>query len=120
YTSPGKDAEDLWMVLRHYADAIDLDRLYGPQGEAVLESFQFDLEVAGAWLLGRDSRDVLDHGPHPSSSLLTLNSILRPEIDPDGALLLVSQMPPGDRDRQLLLLTAFHGGLFEIIIQTTS
>lgn len=38
---------------------------------------------------------------------------VRPEIDPDGPLRLVAQMPAGDRDRQLSLLTAFSAGLFE-------
>ena len=32
---------------------------------------------------------------------------VRPEIDPDGPLRLVAQMPAGDRDRQPSLLTAF-------------
>jgi hypothetical protein len=45
--------------------------------------------------------------------LESLDAILRPEIDPDGALRLVAQMPPGQRDRQLSLLTAFCAGLLE-------
>jgi predicted nucleotidyltransferase len=113
YTTPGKDASDLWMFLRHYAEAGNEDRLYGQEGEAALASFDFDFEKAGAWLLGRDAREVLAHGPDPRSSLETLDAILRPEIDPDGALRLVAQMPPGDRDRQVSLLTAFHTGLLK-------
>ena len=119
YTTPGKDASDLWMFLRHYADAGNQDRLYGEEGEAALASFRFHLEKAGAWLLGRDAREVLAHGPDPPSSLESLDAILRPEIDPDGALRLVAQMPPGDRDRQLSLLTAFCAGLFEARSSTT-
>ena len=34
YTAPGKDASDLWMFLRHYAEAGNQDRLYGEEGEA--------------------------------------------------------------------------------------
>ena len=111
--APGKDAADLWMFLRHYADAGNQDRLYGEEGEAALAAFEFDLDKAGAWLLGRDAREVLAHGPDPRRSLGSLDAILRPEIDPDGALRLVAQMPPGDRERQLSLLTAFCAGLFE-------
>jgi predicted nucleotidyltransferase len=113
YTAPGKDASDIWMFLRHYADAGNEDRLYGEEGEAALAAFAFDLETAGAWLLGRDAREVLAHGPDPPRSLESLDAILRPEIDPDGALRLVAQMPHWDRDQQLSLLTAFCAGLFE-------
>ena len=113
YTAPGKDASDIWMFLRHYAGAGNEDRLYGEEGEAALAAFGFDLDTAGAWLLGRDAREVLDHGPDPRRSLERLDAILRPEVDLDGALRLVAQMPPGNRDRQLSLLAAFCAGLFE-------
>jgi predicted nucleotidyltransferase len=112
YIAPGKDASDLWMLLRHYADTGNEERLYGAEGEA-LASFGFDIEKAGAWLLGRDARDLLAHGPDPAGSLASLNAILRPEVDPDGSLRLVAQMPPGDRERQVSLLAAFHDGLTE-------
>jgi hypothetical protein len=71
------------------------------------------LSLAGAWLLGRDARDVLAHGPEAEKSLGNLQAMLWGEIDPAGALRLVAQMPPGDRERHLSLLTAFCGGLFE-------
>jgi predicted nucleotidyltransferase len=113
YTAPGKDAADLWEFLQYYADAGNQDRLYGPEGEAALASFGFDVEKAGAWLLGRDAREVLTHGPDPKAALAALDVILRPETDPDGSLQLVTQMPGGNHDRQISLLTAFHAGLFE-------
>jgi len=113
YTTPGRDASDLWMFLRHYADAGNHDRLYGQEGEAALTSFGFDLDRAGAWLLGSDAREVLAQGPDPRASLGSLEAILTPEIDADGPVRLVAQMPPGDRDRQLSFVTAFYAGLFE-------
>lgn len=112
YSAPGKDASDIWMFLRHYADAGNQDRLYGEEGEA-LAAYAFDLDQAGAWLLGKDARQVLAHGPDPRGSLESLDAILRPEIDSEGALRLVAQMPPGQRDRQLSLLAAFCTGLFD-------
>lgn len=112
YSTPGKDASDLWMFLRHHADAGNEDRLYSEEGGA-LEAYAFDLQKAGAWLLGQDAREVLAHGHDPRRSLESLDAILRPEIDQDGALHLVAQMPPGQRDRQVALLTAFCAGLFE-------
>jgi len=111
YTAPGKDAADLWEFLRYYADAGNQDRLYGSEGEAALATFGFDVQKAGAWLLGRDAREVLTHGPAPKRAFEALDVILRPETDPDGGLKLIAQMPRGNRDRQLSLLTAFHSGL---------
>jgi len=113
YTAPRKDAADVWAFLRHYAEAGNLDRLYGPEGEAALPSFGFDVEKAGAWLLGRDARQVLTHGPDPKRALETLDVILRPETDPDGPLQLVAQMPGGNHDRHISLLSAFRAGLIE-------
>jgi predicted nucleotidyltransferase len=112
YTAPGKDASDIWMFLRHYADAGNQDRLFGEESEA-LAAYAFDLDEAGAWLLGKDAREVLAQGSDLRRSLESLDAILKPEIDPDGALRLVAQMPVGQRDRQVALLTAFYGGLFE-------
>lgn len=77
----------------------------------MLTTSGFDVEEAGAWLLGKDARNVLAHGSEPQRSLQALELILKPEIEPDGALRLVSHMPPGDRDRQFALLRAFHDGL---------
>ena len=119
YTVPGKDASDIWMLLRHYVDAGNEDRLYGEEGEAALAAFAFDLQTAGAWLLGKHAREVLAHGRDLRRSLESLDAILRPEIDPDGPLRLVAQMPAGNRDRQLSLLTAFSAGLFETRLSKT-
>jgi hypothetical protein len=74
----------------------------------------FDIEQAGAWLLGHDARAVASRGLDPQGTLRSLERILTPETDPDGALLLVRQMPPRGRDRQLSLLSAFCAGLFEV------
>ena len=70
-------------------------------------------------LLGEHAREVLAHGNDLRRSLESLDAILRPEVDPDGALRLVAQMPPGDRDRQLSLLAAFCAGLFETSLSRT-
>lgn len=111
-TGPAKDASDLWLLLRSYAEAGNEGRLYSEEGDT-LAALGFDLEQAGACLLGRDGRDVLRQGPEPESALASLTAILRPEIEADGTLRLVAQMPAGNRDRQLALLTAFCAGLFD-------
>jgi predicted nucleotidyltransferase len=48
-----KDAADLYRLLTTYTDAGNFDRLYD-QELALLEAVEFDLELAGAELLGRD------------------------------------------------------------------
>jgi predicted nucleotidyltransferase len=48
-----KDAADLYRLLSTYADAGNIDRLYDRE-MVLLEAVGFDLELAGAELLGRD------------------------------------------------------------------
>jgi predicted nucleotidyltransferase len=52
-----KDAADLLQLLTNYADAGNLDRIYGEE-LALLEAAQFDLELAGAELVGRDAARI--------------------------------------------------------------
>jgi hypothetical protein len=52
----------------------------------------------------------MDAGADADRSVAAVRAILDPEIDPDGPLRLVGQMPWYDKDRQLALLTAFHAG----------
>ena len=48
-----KDAADLYRLLATYSEAGNFDRLYD-QEPGLLEAVEFDLELAGAELLGRD------------------------------------------------------------------
>lgn len=52
-----KDALDLFRLLERYADAGNLDRLYGSE-LPLLETAGFDLELAAAELLGRDAARI--------------------------------------------------------------
>jgi predicted nucleotidyltransferase len=53
-----KDAQDLLFLLQHYHEAGNGDRMYEEAFE-LLESSGFDLPVAGAILLGHDTRAIL-------------------------------------------------------------
>lgn len=53
-TSDPRDAIDLATLLRRYAAAGNEDRLYGPE-IGVLEAVNYDLDLAGARLLGMDA-----------------------------------------------------------------
>jgi predicted nucleotidyltransferase len=52
-----RDAEDFATVLRSYAAAGNEDRLYGDSMDT-MEAADFDIELAGARLLGRDTRCI--------------------------------------------------------------
>lgn len=49
-----KDAIDLVTLLRQYQEAGNQERVYG-EAIAALEEAGYDIELAGAWLLGRDA-----------------------------------------------------------------
>ena len=49
-----RDATDLVMLCRHYAEAGNLDRIY-EEALPALQAVGFDVELAGAWLLGKDT-----------------------------------------------------------------
>lgn len=53
YPGRPKDAEDLLFLMENYAEAGNLDRLYGPECE-LLQEDGYDQTLAGIRLLGRD------------------------------------------------------------------
>ncbi|MGO4701643.1 nucleotidyl transferase AbiEii/AbiGii toxin family protein [Dyella sp. 2RAB6] len=105
-TAPGKDAADLWLLLITYPNAGQHERMYDVR---LLDADDYDFETAGAWLLGTDAHEVMRQDQQALDSLL---DILRPELDRDGPLRLISDMPRStNADRALRLLDAFHAGL---------
>lgn len=52
-----KDAIDLTYLLRGYHEAGNSDRVY-EDAIAIMEAVGYDIELAGAWLLGRDSAAI--------------------------------------------------------------
>ena len=52
-----KDATDFLLIARRYGDAGNLDRLYEDQ-PALLQATDFDPDLAGAMLLGRDAAEL--------------------------------------------------------------
>lgn len=105
--APGKDAYDLYLVLRNYLDAGNRQRLSGDA--AYLLDDTFDYNRTGAWLLGADARSVLDQ-PGNEQSITAITNILEPQVDPAGTLRLVAEMDRADPVRALTLLQEFHKG----------
>ena len=54
-----KDAADLYRLLTSYADAGNADRLYDAELD-LLEAAEFDMQLAGAELLGRDVATICE------------------------------------------------------------
>jgi predicted nucleotidyltransferase len=86
-----KDASDLYRLFTTYAEAGNLDRLYEQEAD-MLEAAGFDLECAGAGLLGRDAARLCD-----PSTLGELRALLRSE-------------PLLDRLLSQMIQTSVHSG----------
>jgi predicted nucleotidyltransferase len=106
YVQPGKDAQDLWLVMRYYLDAGNRDRLYAEAAQ-LLERDDFDYETAGAWLLGHDMGKLL-----AASEKSKIAAFLEHESDPEGLLALVGDMRARP-EKALPLLRAMTNGVKE-------
>ena len=69
-TTENKDAVDLLTLLRTYHSAGNIDRVYDETD--VLESFNYEPELAGAWLLGRDVAEIANE-----STIKTMMTLLK-------------------------------------------
>ncbi len=97
---PGRDATDLLFFLSNYMDCDNFDRVV-EQHPDLLADPAFDYETAGARLLARDVVRLLD-----KDGIQRVLSVVQPESDAEGALLLARQSQMAiDRARELI--TAF-------------
>ena len=109
-TQPGKDAGDLWLLLRNYLDAGNRERLYD-EARHLFEAPAYDDDLAGAWLLGSDARQL--SAPHPGapSAALVHASALLAGNDPEGPVQLAADMDTLDLQHAVDMLGAFRAGL---------
>lgn len=97
-----KHASDVLLILRHYHQACQFDRLYDDDNIALLEKRGYDLELAGAALLGRDAgRDVA------KETLGQVTTVFATEKISEKFIGQMMRSQPVDRDRAALLLAAF-------------
>jgi predicted nucleotidyltransferase len=106
HVQPGKDAYDLWLILRYYLDAGNRERLY-TEAAHLLERGDFDYEAAGAWLLGHDMARLL-----AADAKTRVAAVLERESNPNGSLALVGDMRT-DPQAVLILLSAMTRGFLE-------
>jgi predicted nucleotidyltransferase len=108
--APRKDATDLRLILKHYLDAGNQQRLY-EEAPHLLEGSNFDYERAGAWLAGQDAANALQtDGAMQTDTHKKISTILSKEIDPDGPLALIGELGGRDAENMRLLLVAFLSG----------
>ena len=106
-----KDAYDLEFLAQHYSEAGNEDRLYNEYPE-VLEKYEFDNYLAGAYLLGLDISKI-----SKKSTLKFVHGIIKREtIDEYGFELIkdmtVNRLSPDEMfDSTLNLLNAFKDGI---------
>ena len=108
--APRKDAFDLMLILQNYLDAGNSDRLYN-EASHLLENANFDYELAGAWLAGKDALETIHiHSANAPRIKEMVRSILARETDPNGQLGLIAQLMVSDPERSRRALSAFFSG----------
>ena len=96
-----KHASDVLLLLRHYHEAGQFDRIYDTDAD-LLAAFDYDLELAGSALLGRDAkRDVA-----PGTRDLVLDAFAD-ERKVDKFIVQAMRSSTSSSERARLLLNAF-------------
>ena len=106
-----KDATDLHTLLSSYANAGNIDRLYTDELE-VLESVDFDVESAGAQLLGQDVARICEAG-----CLRSIDRVLQSEQLTEELITQINQVTDPFEEypnRISVLLDRFRRGLQEL------
>lgn len=110
-----RDAHDLGLIMRHYLDAGNQDRVFSEQGDYFdLLNEEFDYEKASARILGRDVGRLLT-----DTSRLILERVLSEEADRKSAGALATVMIRnnanyhGDYDLGLAMLAELRIGVLE-------
>lgn len=103
-----KDGEDLALIMKDYADAGNLDRIYDSSDNDIIQACDFDLELAGAQLLGRDITRIAGEDTRQSLVL-----ILQGELDGENDLLIQTMSANlfGDYDKTREILLSFRKGI---------
>jgi predicted nucleotidyltransferase len=100
-----KDATDVYTLLATYADAGNTERLYADEPD-LLQNAGFDLELAGAQLLGRDVARICE-----KECLRSIDNVLRSERLLEELIAQIQQVtdPFGDYPKRVPELMDFFG-----------
>lgn len=105
--SPGKDAVDLYVILRHYFDAGNENRFWHEFSHWTQEP-EFSLDLVGAKMVGHDVRALIDEAGFDRVSRL-----LADQADEQVPGRLPAEMNRSNPDRPRTMLTAMLEGLIE-------
>jgi predicted nucleotidyltransferase len=112
-SQPGKDAYDLSVLLEHYLEAGNEDRLYADHAD-LLEVEDFDFSRAGARIAGRDTMAFLSStSADPASLRARLVAIVEPELDPARSTALIEQAGTKHPEEFRKHLLSFFSGFNE-------
>jgi predicted nucleotidyltransferase len=106
-----RDAPDIYTLLKEYGDAGNEDRLYGEEMR-ILEAEGYDVELAGARLIGQDAAGVISEDTR-KRALEILNSDRRMEQLRDEIIVTSVRSDPGHVSRCASLVTRFREGFLE-------
>ena len=110
YVQRGKDAGDLWLLLRNYLDAGNRERLY-VEAAHLLELQGYDDDLAGAWLLGADARRLLVVNDEVNDATLAIALTLLTGDPRDGPMQIGADMETTHLQHAVDMLGAFRAGL---------
>lgn len=104
-----KDALDIVTLLRQYNDAGNQDRVY--ENASALEAVGYDIELAGAWLLGRDASAISSPETHGELTALLTEPSLIERLEDDMSRARLVQEDPLDYSKRLLaqFINGFRG-----------
>jgi predicted nucleotidyltransferase len=105
--SPGKDAQDLQLILNHYLDAGNEPRLWDEFLPWTQED-SFDYLLAGARMLGHDIAEQLD-----TKALARVSDIVTQQANTEQPGVLPGQMNPRSPEGAVMQLQALLKGLNE-------
>ena len=108
YTAPAKDAHDLMLVVGDYLALGNEERLWNEFIDWTADD-SFDYEAAGARMLGRDIRALLDQ-----RGAERVGALLATETDIASPGTLANAMRPADPDKARTLLTHLYHGVMEV------
>ena len=103
--SPGKDAQDLQLILNHYLDAGNEPRLWG-EFVAWTQQDDFDYELTGVRMLGRDIRRQLN-----SDARQRIAAILALQADTERPGVLPNEMNSRNPEQAVAQLNALLRGM---------
>jgi predicted nucleotidyltransferase len=108
---PRKDAADLTLLLTRYVEAGNQERLYEHHSD-LLEAKDFDLQAAGAQMLGRDMATIMSK-PTKQAVLEILNNKADPKKGDQLVIEISRHLPDHDYELALRLLQGLNRGIKE-------